>query len=294
MTTITDLPFYKMHGLGNDFIVLDSRDGQVMPNADQMRLLADRRLGLGCDQIMVICESKSSDLSQTIGLDMYNADGSPAGACGNGTRCVARLVMDQTGTDKIGIDTVSCHLTGWRADHTSNVISADMGPVFTDWQDIPTTKAVDTLSADLGLADFGPATLVSVGNPHAVFVVDDADGVDLHHWGPLAEHHDLFADRANIEFIEIRDRQTIRMRVWERGAGVTMACGSGACAAAVAAVRRGLTDPDVTVHLDGGPLQICWRHEGDGHVVMTGPASYVAQGVFPAALLTTASAQRKG
>ena len=288
MTIRTDLPFYKMHGLGNDFIVLDSRAGQLMPDADQMRLLADRRLGLGCDQIMVI---RSSHTPQTIRLDMFNADGSPAGACGNGTRCVARLVMDQDGADKIGIETIAGHLTGWRADKASEIISADMGPVFTDWTDIPTIKPVDTLSVDLGLAEFGPATLVSVGNPHAVFFVDDADAVDLLKWGPLAEHHDLFADRANIEFIQILDRQTIRMRVWERGAGVTMACGSGACAAAVAAARRGLTEDEVTIHLDGGALQICWRRDGDGHVVMTGPASYVAQGVVPAALLNASSAK---
>ena len=289
MTTTTDLPFYKMHGLGNDFIVLDGRNGQVMPDQDQMRLLADRRLGLGCDQIMVIRAPEVQAAGETIRLDMYNADGSPAGACGNGTRCVARLVMDQAGTDKIGIDTVAGHLTGWRNGPDSPIISADMGPVFTRWQDIPTTTAVDTLSVDMGFDQFGPATLVSVGNPHAVFFVDRAEAVDLQHWGPLAEHHNLFPDRANIEFIDVRDRQTIRMRVWERGAGVTMACGSGACAAAVAAARRGLTDEDVTVHLDGGALQIFWRREGDGNVVMTGPASYVAEGVFPAALLNDAA-----
>ena len=289
MTTTSDLPFYKMHGLGNDFIVLDGRDGRVMPDQDQMRLLADRRLGLGCDQIMVI---RSSETPHTIGLDMYNSDGSPAGACGNGTRCVARLVMDQAGTDQIGIQTVAGHLKGWRDRADGDVISADMGPVHTGWTDIPTTKQVDTLSADLGFAELGLATLVSVGNPHAVFFVDDADAVDLLHWGPLAEHHDLFVDRANIEFIQILDRQTIRMRVWERGAGVTMACGSGACAAAVAAIRRDLTENEVTIYLDGGPLQICWRRETDGHVVMTGPASYVAKGVFPADWLS--SGQRAG
>ena len=196
--------------------------------------------------------------------------------------------MDQDGADKIGIETVAGHLTGWRADTSGEIISADMGPVFTDWTDIPTTKQVDTLSVGLGLAEFGPATLVSVGNPHAVFFVEDAEAVELSKWGPLAEHHDLFANRANIEFIQILDRRTIRMRVWERGAGVTMACGSGACAAAVAAARRGLTEDEVTIFLDGGALQICWQRDGDGHVVMTGPASYVAKGVVPAALLNAA------
>ena len=283
MTTTSDLPFYKMHGLGNDFIVLDGRDGQLMPDADQMRLLADRRLGLGCDQIMVI---RPSDVSQTIGLDMYNADGSPAGACGNGTRCVARLVMDETNTDNIDIRTVAGLLKGWREETGSAVISADMGPVHTGWSDMPTTKPVDTLSVDMGLAELGPATLVSVGNPHAVFFVDDAEAVDVARWGPEAEHHQLFADRANIEFVQVLDRRTVRMRVWERGAGITMACGSGACAAAVAAARHGLTENRVTVRLDGGPLQIFWRRETDGHVVMTGPASYVAKGVIPAGWLS--------
>ena len=291
MTITTDLPFLKMHGLGNDFIVLDGRDGQVMPDAAQMRLLADRRLGLGCDQIMVI---RASDTPQTIRLDMFNSDGSPAGACGNGTRCVARLVMDQSGTDHIGIDTVAGHLSGWRDGAAGDIISADMGPVHTGWSDIPTTEKVDTLSVDLGFAELGPATLVSVGNPHAVFFVDDAEAVDILRLGPQAEHHGLFADRANIEFAELRDRRNIRMRVWERGAGVTMACGSGACATAVAAARRGLSEDEVTIHLDGGPLQILWRRDGDGHVVMTGPASYVASGVVPASVLATASDRIRG
>ena len=126
------------------------------------------------------------------------------------------------------------------------------------------------------------ATLVSIGNPHAVFFVENADSVDLHHWGPLAEKHALFSDRANIEFIQVLDRQSIRMRVWERGAGVTLACGSGACAAAVASSCRGLTDNEVTLRLDGGALNICWRQDIDGHVVMTGPTTYVANGVISA------------
>ena len=277
MTVATDLPFYKMHGLGNDFIVLDSRDNQIMPDEQQMRYLADRHKGIGCDQIMVI---RSSEQQGTIRLDMFNADGSPAGACGNGTRCVARLVMDQLGCDEVGIETVAGHLKGWRADSKSDVISADMGPVSLEWQDIPTNKAVDTLAVDLGFPELGVATLVSVGNPHAVFFIENAEAVDLHYWGPLAEHHALFSDRANIEFTQILDRQTIRMRVWERGVGVTLACGSGACAAAVASACRGLTDNEVKLHLDGGGLHILWRQDTDGHVVMTGPATYVAEGVI--------------
>ncbi len=279
MTLATDLTFYKMHGLGNDFIVLDSREGQAMPNQQQMRNLADRHKGVGCDQIMVM---RFSDQADTIRLDMFNADGSPAGACGNGTRCVARLVMDQEARDEIGIETVAGHLRGWRADARSDVISADMGPVSLDWRDIPTSRAVDTLAVDLGFPELGAATLVSVGNPHAVFFVENAEAVNLHHWGPLAEKHALFSERANIEFIQVLDRQTIRMRVWERGAGVTLACGSGACAVAVASASKGLTDNEVTLHLDGGPLQIMWRRDTDGHVVMTGPATYVAKGVISA------------
>ena len=277
MTSATDLTFHKMHGLGNDFIVLDSRRNQVMPNEEQMRQLADRRKGVGCDQIMVI---RSSDKADTIRLDMFNADGSPAGACGNGIRCVARLVMDQEARNETSIETASGHLIGWRADARSDVISADMGPVSTNWQDIPTKRAVDTLAVDMGFPELGAATLVSVGNPHAVFFVENAEAVNLHHWGPMAEQHALFPDRANIEFIQILDRQTIRMRVWERGVGVTLACGSGACAAVVASICRGLTDNAVTLHLDGGALQILWRRDTDGHVVMTGPATYVAKGII--------------
>ena len=279
MTLATNLPFYKMHGLGNDFIVLDSRDNQVMPDEQQMRHLADRHTGVGCDQIMVM---RSSNQADTIRLDIFNADGSPAGACGNGTRCVARLIMDQEARDEIGIETVAGHLKSWRADARSNIISTDMGSVLLDWQDIPTNWAVDTLAVDLGFHELGAATLVSVGNPHAVFFVENVEAVNLHHWGPLAEQHALFSARANIEFIQIIDRKTIRMRVWERGAGVTLACGSGACAAAVSSARRGLTDNEVTLHLDGGALQILWRRETDGHVVMTGPATYVAEGVISA------------
>ena len=279
MTLPTDLPFYKMHGLGNDFIVLDSRDNQVMPDEQQMRCLADRHKGVGCDQIMVM---RSSDQAGTIRLDMFNADGSPAGACGNGTRCVARLVMDQAGRDDIGIETVAGYLKSWRTDAKSDVISADMGPVTLDWRDIPTSRAVDTLAVDMGFPELGAATLVSIGNPHAVFFVENADSVDLHHWGPLAEKHALFSDRANIEFIQVLDRQSIRMRVWERGVGVTLACGSGACAAAVASACRGLTDDGVTLRLDGGALNIFWRRDTDGHVVMTGPTTYVAEGVISA------------
>ena len=277
MTPVTDLTFYKMHGLGNDFIVLDSRDNQVMPDEQQMRYLADRHKGVGCDQIMVM---RSSDQADTIRLDMFNSDGSLAGACGNGIRCVARLVMDQEARNEINIDTVAGHLRGWRVDARSDVISADMGPVSLDWQDIPTNRAVDTLAVDLGFPELGAATLVSVGNPHAVFFVENAEAVNLHHWGPLAEQHALFPDRANIEFIQVLDRQTIRMRVWERGAGVTLACGSGSCAAAVASSCRGLTDNEVTLHLDGGALQIMWRQNTDGHVVMTGPTTYVAKGII--------------
>ena len=149
-------------------------------------------------------------------------------------------------------------------------------------RDIPTSRAVDTLAVDMGFPELGAATLVSIGNPHAVFFVENADAVDLNHWGPLAEQHALFSDRANIEFIQVLDRQSIRMRVWERGAGVTLACGSGACAAAVASACRGLTDNEVTLRLDGGALNIFWRRDTDGHVVMTGPTTYVAEGVISA------------
>mgnify|MGYP001111742253 FL=1 len=290
MSRIENLPFLKMHGLGNDFIVLDGRDGSAMPDAVQMQALADRHKGIGCDQLMVLMPPLEGI---DVGLDMYNADGSVAGACGNGTRCVASLMMDEKGENQVIIRTKAGDLLAWR-DMVGADISVQMGPVHTSWQDIPLSRAADTAALDLGLDGFGMATAVSVGNPHAVFFIENAEAVDIEKWGPKAETHPIFANRANIEFVQVLSRREIRMRVWERGVGITMACGSGACAAVSASVLRGLTENQVTVQLDGGALEIDWR-DGDavsgGQIVMTGPVSQVASGIIPAAFFASLSAE---
>ncbi len=286
----TDLPFLKMHGLGNDFLVLDGRDGSVMPNADQMRQMADRRKGLGCDQIMIMMPAtKGADVQ----LDMFNADGSIAGACGNGSRCVASLLMKELNKKQVTIDTISGHLQASLQEDTG-LIQINMGPIRTAWQDVPLSQPADTLHVDLGFDSLGLATCLSVGNPHAVFFCEDAETVDVEKWGPLAEQHGLFPDRANIEFVSVLSQDEIRMRVWERGTGITLACGSGACAAAAASILHGRTKSSVKVHLDGGVLQIDWPETdqtNDRQIYMTGPVSLVAKGIIPACFLTAGSDQ---
>ena len=291
MSRTEKLPFLKMHGLGNDFIVLDGRDGSPMPDAVQMQALAHRHLGIGCDQLMVLMPPVDG---VDVVLDMFNADGSVARACGNGTRCVAELIMAERNTDKVVIRTISGDLPAWRTDKDAP-ISVQMGPVYTSWQDIPLTRDMDTLFLDLGLADFGSATALSVGNPHAVFFVEDAEAVDIEKWGPIAEQHPIFADRANIEFVRVIARDTIRMRVWERGVGVTMACGSGACAAAAAGILRGLTTHKQQVQLDGGILEIDWQDADSaagGQIIMTGAVATIASGIIPAAFFAASDRGR--
>jgi len=276
------LPFIKMHGLGNDFIILDARDGKHLPDTDGMRLLANRHTGIGCDQIMIL---QTSATGADARLDMLNADGSVAGACGNGTRCVADVIMHEMHKSDITIETISGTLSAWHHRREGDVplISVDMGMVRTGWRDIPLAEAANTAELDLGPIAPDKATCQSVGNPHAVMFVDDVVAIDLLDIGPQLEHHPLFPDRVNIEIVTVLSRNKLRMRVWERGAGITMACGSGACAAAVAAIRRGLTaSEDVEVVLDGGSLFITWQvGEGrNGHVIMTGPTTHVAAGII--------------
>ena len=218
-------------------------------------------------------------------LDMLNADGSVAGACGNGTRCVADIIMHEMHKSDITIETISGTLSAWHHRREGDVplISVDMGMVRTGWRDIPLAEAANTAELELGPVAPDKATCQSVGNPHAVMFVDDVAAIDLLDIGPQLEHHPLFPDRANIEIVTVLSQNKLRMRVWERGAGITMACGSGACAAAVAAIRRGLTaSEDVEVVLDGGSLFITWQAgEGrNGHVIMTGPTTHVAAGII--------------
>ena len=264
--------FAKMHGLGNDFVILDWRNDpdRRVPAAAAQRL-ADRKLGIGCDQILVIRPSQEADIR----MDILNQDGSPSGACGNGTRCVADLVMAETGADRISIVTDGGMLSAWRA--ADDQISVDMGPVFTGWQDVPLAESMDTLHVPLGVAGLPDAVCHALGNPHAVVFVEDAEGLDLARLGPQVEQSSLFPDRVNLSVLSRRDDGSFRMRVWERGVGITMACGSGACASGVAIARRGLGGDVNKIVMDGGAVTIAWQRD-NGHVVMTGPVAYVASG----------------
>lgn len=271
--------FLKMHGAGNDFVVLDRRGHRALPSAAQARLVADRRRGIGCDQIVIFrdCETGLADG----GLTFLNADGSESGACGNGTRCAADWLMRERGTDHIALETKAGILDCARG--ADGLVTVDMGPARLGWRDIPLAEDRDTLHLGIGEGPVKDPVGVSMGNPHAVFFVPKADEVPIETIGPKLERHRLFPERANIGFAEPRGRDTIRLRVWERGAGLTLACGSGACAALVAAVRRGLTERKATLLLDGGTLVVEWLE--NGRVLMTGPTAEICAGTLDASLL---------
>ena len=268
------LRFLKMHGLGNDFVIIDARGAgdPVTPapmTPELARALGDRHRGVGFDQLAVIATSDTADAAVTF----WNSDGSTAGACGNATRCVADLLLAESGTGTLAMHTANGRLTAERL--AGGRIRVDMGPAGTGWRDIPLAEQADTTALPLT----GSPGAVGMGNPHCVFFVDDAEAVALAEVGPKWEHHPLFPERTNVEFVHILSPGEIRLRVWERGAGITLACGSGACAAVVAGVRKGLLGRRVTVHLDGGALEIEWRpDDGAGNVCMTGPVSHVFEG----------------
>ena len=266
------LPFIKMHGLGNDFVVIDGRVRPVALDDVWVRAVSDRRTGVGCDQLVLIETTEKADVR----LSLRNADGGVTEACGNATRCIAGLVMAETGRRTVTIETDAGLLPC--TDAGDGRITVDMGVARTDWRDIPLAREADTLAIALGDPAPGPAVGVNVGNPHAVFFVDDAEAVDLARIGPALEHDAMFPERVNVEVAEVRGTDNIRMRVWERGTGITRACGTGACATLVAAARRGLTGREADVVVDGGTLHIAWRE--DGHVLMTGPWSTSFAGEF--------------
>ena len=276
--------FLKMHGLGNDFIVLDARtpEAGIPPviGSNAARRLADRHVGIGCDQILVIRPSKMADIF----MEILNSDGSQAAACGNGTRCVADYVMHDLDVDRLSIETASGPLESWRAAECADHIAVDMGPARLGWDEVPLAEMRDTLSVDLG----GPVPAVchSMGNPHAVLFVEDAEAVDLATIGPRLEHHPMFPDRANISFVHQLAPARFRMRVWERGGGVTYACGSGACAVGVAIVRAGLGGRQNEIVMDGGSVHIDWQEDAapGGRVIMRGPVAYVFDGQLCAEL----------
>lgn len=264
------LKFRKMHGLGNDFVLFDARAGRVNLGREQIVITADRRRGIGCDQVIVLAPPSSATPAH-VAMQIYNPDGSQAGACGNATRCVADIVMKEEDSDSCLIETAAGVLTCRRAD--LNQICVEMTRPRTGWADIPLAHACDTLHLPLD----GDPVAVSMGNPHCVFFVDDFARIDVPKAGGAIEKNDLFPEGTNVEFIQILSPGAFRMRVWERGTGLTPACGSGACAALVAGVRRGLCDRRAQAILDGGTLIVEWA---DDHapVLMTGPAAYVYEG----------------
>jgi diaminopimelate epimerase len=255
------LRFLKMHGLGNDFVVIDARGGGDSVTPALARALGDRNRGIGFDQLAVLRDGPA--------IEFWNADGSAAAACGNATRCVARLLMDESGARAVDLRTGRGLLHAEEAGEGR--VRVNMGQPQLAWDEVPLARPVDPDALPL---DGGPGA-VGMGNPHCVFIVPDAGAVDLRELGPRIEHDPLFPERTNVEVAEVLDRRTIRMRVWERGGLITLACGSGACAAVVVAARRGLTERAVTVRLDGGELGIDWRADG---VWMTGPATLVFEG----------------
>jgi diaminopimelate epimerase len=273
MKTMKTIDFIKMHGLGNDFVILDARVQVFEKKEDLSKKLGNRHLGVGCDQIIFIEKSDRADVFMRI----YNPDGSEAGACGNATRCVADIQLKEIQKQNCTIETragvLKCVQTN------DGMITVDMGEPKIEWQQIPLSKECDTINLPIGGSGVLNPVAVNMGNPHCVFFVDDIDQIDITKIGRGFEYNPIFPERANIEFVEVIDKGHVRMRVWERGAGITLACGSGACATAVAAIRRGLTGRTVIVSMDGGDLTLEWR-ESDNHVYMTGPVKYVFKGNF--------------
>ena len=266
--------FVKMHGCGNDFVIFDERPHALGLNATRAAGIADRHRGVGCDQFIVI-EPPPRGSTATVFMRIRNPDGSEAGACGNATRCVAHLLHIESGNLSPVIQTISGLLPAQIL--ADGRITVDMGPARLGWQDVPLTSATDTLHVPLALGPVADPAALSMGNPHATFFVNDVEALDITTLGRALEHAAVFPQRANIGFAQILAPDRIRLRLWERSAGLTLACGSGACATIVNAARRGLTGRRASIIADGGVLDMEWRD--DGHVLMTGPVatSFVGQ-----------------
>ena len=281
------LKFRKMNGLGNDFVVVDARSDALALTPDAVRAIADRKEGIGCDQLIALEPSKAADVFMRI----WNADGGEVAACGNAARCVAGLLAQEQGRSDITIETED-QVLGARVG-ADGLVTIDMGVPRLKWNEIPLaeefhdTRRIELQAGPIDAPVLHSPAVVNVGNPHAIFFVDDVDAIDLARIGPMLEHHPLFPERANISVVQILSPDHLRVRTWERGAGLTRACGTAACASAVAAIRRELTGRTVRATLPGGDLIIEWR-EGDGHVLMTGPFALDFEGTLPQALLAPA------
>ena len=285
---MTELPFTKMHGLGNDFVVIDARGGKpaagVAISAAQAAAIADRRTGVGCDQFIII--EDAPDVDSHAFMRIRNADGGEVDACGNATRCIGAVLLDEVDGDEVRVRTGADLLTVKRAGY--RLVSVDMGIPRGDWDQIPLAAKADTLHLDLACGPLEDPAAVSMGNPHATFFVDDVDSIPIALVGPELEVHPVFPERANIGVAQILALDRMRLRVWERGVGLTSACGTGACAAVVNANRRNLAGRRMVVVVDGGELLIDWREDRPGEpgrVFMTGPAATSFSGTIDGSLL---------
>lgn len=257
------IKFTKMHGLGNDFVLIDNRDNKYKISDNNVKFLGDRHRGAGFDQLLLLEKSDKCDLFMRV----YNSDASQAGGCGNGARCVAKYVFDREGKKELSMQTIT---TIWKTKCLGGgIYQVNMGKPRLKWNEIPLSKETDTLKVDVELPY--AAVCVNVGNPHAVFFVENVAKIDISKEGSYVEKHLMFPEKTNVEFAQIIDEKTIRMRVWERGEGITQACGTGATATLIAAVRRGLIREEADIILDGGNLHVKWNDE----VLMSGPAEEV-------------------
>ena len=285
-------PFVKMNGAGNDFVVVNALETPFAPTADQARAIADRKTGEGCDQLIALEPSNRADTFMRV----WNADGGVVETCGNALRCVGWMLLQSTGKDEVSIDTLGGPTKAWRVpgrvgsgdpegSTTAARIKVDMGAPRLDWEQIPLDEAMDTRGIELQVGPIDAPVLhtpgaVSMGNPHVVFFMDHTpDDGFVRGTGSLIEHHPRFPEGVNVGFARVLAPDRIRLRVWERGAGLTRACGTGACAALVAAARRGLTGRAATVEVDGGELRIEWDEATD-HVFMTGPVEVERTGTL--------------
>ena len=258
-----------MHGCGNDFVIIDNRNQKLELNNNEIKLICDRHYGIGCDQLIVINNNKSADvLAYTL---FWNSDGSVSATCGNATRCVASILFKETGSEMLNIETpngvIECRKKN------NELISVNIGNPKIAWDEIPLSREVSTLKLPLE----GDPTGTNFGNPHCTFFVDDLDNVDVKNQGPLVENHLLFPQKTNVQFVKIVDRACIKIRVWERGSGITLASGSSSCAAVDAGIRRGLLDNRVKVELEGGTVEVEKKVTG---VWLTGPTNHVFSGIY--------------
>lgn len=275
--------FIKMHGLGNDFVILDNRKQDRVLSADSIRLLSDRRFGIGCDQFIVL--EKACHPQAYVFMRIYNADGHEAGACGNATRCVSFLLWQEDGQLAHTIETVAGLLPTEVDPLDPTSVTVDLGEPIFEWQEIPLARAEDPLHLPLVFESLKDPVALSVGNPHLVFFVYDVDSIDLDHVGKSLTHHPLFPEGANVDIVEKINDETLRMRVYERGVGITLACGTGACAAVVAAQKRGLIHTSARVILEGGELLV--HYDGQGTVKMKGHIAFVFKGLLNDALFSS-------